>query len=130
MIAFLHVTGFVCRIIIMDICMKGDWRGAYKKIFWCCCKRQLLEEQEERRRRRRFENIGASNDPVGFLYDSTVCSEESRKILLELITDTEVSIDQQRGRKIKRNVQVDVSSHKRCWMHSTVWQSAACISQT
>ena len=113
MIVFLYIIRYVCNIIVIDICILGEW-GAYKKIFWCCYKRQLLEEQEERRRRRRFENIVASTliDPVGVLYDSTVCSDESRKTLLELITDTEVSINQQRGRKIKRNIQVDVSSHK------------------
>ena len=113
MIVFLYVTRYVCNILVIDICILGDW-GAYKKIFWCCCKRQLLEEQEERRRRSRFENIGASNDPVGVLYDSVLCSEESRKTFLQLITDTEVSIDQQSGREIKFVIQVNFSSHKRC----------------
>eukprot|EP00554_Chaetoceros_debilis_P012067 CAMPEP_0194119530 /NCGR_PEP_ID=MMETSP0150-20130528/39833_1 /TAXON_ID=122233 /ORGANISM="Chaetoceros debilis, Strain MM31A-1" /LENGTH=198 /DNA_ID=CAMNT_0038811273 /DNA_START=115 /DNA_END=712 /DNA_ORIENTATION=- len=89
MIVFLYVIRYVCNILVIDICILGDW-GAIKKIFWCCFQRQLLEEQGERRRRRRFENIGASNDPVGVLYDSIVCSEEGRHTFLELITDTEL----------------------------------------
>lgn len=93
MIAFLYIIRYVCNILVIDVCILGDC-GAFKKIFWCCFQRQLLEEQEERRRRRRFENVGASNDPAGVLYDSIACSEQGRKAFLELITDTEVSTTQ------------------------------------
>lgn len=111
MIVFLYVTRYVCNILVIDICILGDW-GAYKKIFWCCCKRQLLEEQEERRRRRRFENIGASNDPVGVLYDSVLCSEESRKTFLQLITDTELltSMIEQCNESAKKGAALETGS--------------------